>query len=64
MLILGRKVGDTIQIGPDIEIMVARISDGYVRIGITAPHDMNIMRGELLKQPRPAEAACDVEGNT
>ena len=63
MLVLGRKVNQTIQIGPDITLTVVRLTDGAVRLGVEAPRDVVVLRGELLN-PLPAEAACDVKGNT
>lgn len=49
MLILSRKVGETIQIGRDITIMVTQVRRGEVRIGISAPDGVDILRGELHK---------------
>ena len=51
MLVLGRKVGEVICIGPDIEVMVTNICEGrLVKLGITAPREVNIARSELLKR--------------
>ena len=51
MLVLGRKVGEVICIGPDIEVMVTEIGDrGLVKLGITAPREVNIARSELLER--------------
>lgn len=47
MLVLSRKIGDTIRIGDDIEIVVSRISGNRVTIGIDAPKDVRILRGEV-----------------
>jgi len=47
MLILGRKEQETILIGNDITISVEQINKGMVRIGIDAPKDIMILRGEL-----------------
>ncbi|MEX0793113.1 MAG: carbon storage regulator [Pirellulaceae bacterium] len=47
MLVLSRKIGDTIRIGDDIEIVVNRISGNRVTIGIDAPKDVRILRGEV-----------------
>jgi len=49
MLVLTRKTNEAIQIGPDIEVMVARIADGQVRLSIKAPPDVQITRTELLE---------------
>lgn len=47
MLVLSRKMTETIHIGPDIAITVCRIGPNSVRIGVTAPKDVVIVRGEL-----------------
>ena len=48
MLILGRKVGDTILIGDGIKIVVLASDRGGVRLGIEAPADITILRGEIV----------------
>ncbi len=40
---------DTVHLGNDITIVVARIGEGKVRLAITAPDAMHILRGELLR---------------
>lgn len=47
MLVLTRKQSETIQIGDSITITVLRMKGKAVRIGIQAPHDYNVIRGEL-----------------
>ncbi len=47
MLVLSRKAGDEIIIGDDIRVVVSQISGGRVSIGIQAPRDIHIVRGEL-----------------
>lgn len=48
MLILGRKVGDSILIGDDIRVVVLANDRGGVRIGIEAPPNVTILRGEIV----------------
>lgn len=50
MLILSRKVDQEIVIGEGIRIVVTRISGNRVSIGIQAPAQTSIMRGECLEQ--------------
>ena len=50
MLILGRKVGDSILIEGGIRIVVVSCDRGGVRIGIDAPAEMKILRGEIAQQ--------------
>jgi carbon storage regulator len=48
MLVLTRRIDESIQIGPDITITIVRMRPGSVRIGIEAPEGLGIARGELL----------------
>jgi carbon storage regulator len=57
MLILTRRVGETVVIGEDIVVTVLSIKGNQVRIGVQAPKDVAVHREELLKRQRPAEAA-------
>ena len=47
MLVLSRKVGERIQIGENITIVVNRVVGNRVTIGIEAPSDVRIVRSEL-----------------
>ena len=47
MLVLSRKTGDRIQIGPDITLTIVKVTGGTVRIGIDAPPHICIVREEL-----------------
>lgn len=47
MLVLSRKAGEHLQIGPDICVTVLEICKDRVRIGIEAPEDVRIIRTEL-----------------
>ena len=47
MLVITRQVGETIIIGDNIEVKVTRVDDGRVRLGITAPRDISVHRGEI-----------------
>ena len=47
MLVLSRKSGESINIGGDIEVKVLDICGGRVRLGFSAPLDVNIQRQEI-----------------
>ena len=47
MLVLSRKVNETIKIGDDIEIRILEVKGDTIRIGIEAPKSVDILRGEL-----------------
>lgn len=48
MLILQRKPGESLVIGGDISITVVSVDGGRVRLAISAPQDVPILRSELL----------------
>ncbi len=50
MLVLSRKAGEILSIGPDITIEVVSVDGDRVRLGINAPKDTRIFRKELLDQ--------------
>ena len=56
MLVLTRKPAETIRIGDDIVIKVIKTARGAVKIGIDAPDNVRVIRGELLEK-LPATAA-------
>jgi len=47
MLVLSRKQGEQLMIGDDIVLTINRISGNRVAIGLEAPRDIRIVRGEL-----------------
>ncbi|WP_029889888.1 carbon storage regulator CsrA [Polycyclovorans algicola] len=47
MLILTRKVGETITIGEGVLVTVLAVKGGQVRLGIDAPRDVAVHRGEV-----------------
>jgi carbon storage regulator len=54
MLVLTRKEAETICIGENIVIRVTRIGGTSVKIGIEAPDNVRVLRGELvLEEPVP-----------
>jgi carbon storage regulator CsrA len=60
MLVLTRKKEQKIQIGRHVTVTILRVRGGAVRVGIEAPPDMKILRGELSPFPashEPRQAA-------
>lgn len=49
MLVLARKKGQAIIIGRDIKIVVSEVNGETVRLGITAPLEMDIFREEIYE---------------
>jgi carbon storage regulator len=62
MLILTRRIGETVMIGDDVETTVLDVRGNQVRIGITAPRNVPVHRGEVyerIKRQRQANAGED-----
>ena len=52
MLILTRKLGESIQVGDNIKITVLDDKHNQVKIGINAPDDVEIWRDEIYEKMR------------
>ncbi|TFH50305.1 MAG: carbon storage regulator CsrA [Lysobacterales bacterium] len=52
MLILTRKVGESIMIGETVEVKVLGLRAGQVKIGIEAPKDLKVHREEIYQRIR------------
>lgn len=50
MLVLTRKVGQSIVIGDDIEVVVLEVRGEQVRVGIRAPKNVAVHRKEIYEQ--------------
>ncbi|WP_373073281.1 carbon storage regulator CsrA [Sulfurimonas sp.] len=61
MLVLARKVDESIQLGDDIILKVISIDKGVVKLGIEAPKDVNIIRSELLENVKDSNVASSKE---
>lgn len=47
MLVLSRTIGEQIVIGNKVTVVVSRVAGNRVMLGIQAPADVHIVRGEL-----------------
>ena len=54
MLVLRRKKAETVVVDGRIQIKVLRISRNAISLGIDAPGDVTIWRGELEQEEEPA----------
>ncbi len=52
MLVLSRKVGDKLVIDGNITVEVVKIQGNRISLGIVAPTDVKILRGELTQSKR------------
>lgn len=50
MLVLTRKVGESIRIGDEIEIVVTAVDQNKVRIGVKSPRSIPVYREELYRR--------------
>ena len=62
MLILTRKVNESILIGDNIEIRVSRIDGDTAKIGISAPRDISIVRKEVVHAIADSNRSAAVSG--
>jgi carbon storage regulator len=63
MLILSRRAGESLTIGDEITITVVGINGNQVRLGITAPREVRVLRDEIYQaiqeENRAAATASD-----
>jgi len=61
MLVLSRKIGETIWIGDNVEIVVTEVKGDQVKLGIKAPRNIDVIRGELRKEVSESNLAAVVQ---
>jgi carbon storage regulator len=52
MLILTRRVGETVMIGDDVTVAIVGVRGNQVRIGVNAPKDVAVHREEICERIR------------
>ncbi len=60
MLILTRRVGETLMVGDDVTVTVLGVKGNQVRIGVNAPKDVSVHREEIYQRIQREKAE---EGN-
>ena len=63
MLVLARKLDESIVIGDNITVKIISIDKGVVKLGIDAPKDISIVRNELLEDVKDSNIAASKEGS-
>ena len=59
MLILTRKIGETVVIGDNITMTVLGVKGSQVRLGINAPRDVSVHREEIYMRIHDAEESIE-----
>jgi carbon storage regulator len=58
MLILTRRVGETVMIGNDITVTVLGVKGNQVRVGVNAPKEVAVHREEIYERIKREEQAA------
>jgi carbon storage regulator len=61
MLILTRRVGESVVIGDDVAVTVLGVKGNQVRIGVTAPKDVTVHRQEIYERIKKEETGEPAE---
>ncbi len=64
MLVLSRKRGEKISVGSDVVITILSLSPTRAKIGVEAPDDVRVRRGELVERDQLVVADATVGGAT
>ena len=64
MLVLARKIGETIRIGDDITVRVVDVQRGQVRLAIDAPREIAVHREEIWSVVREQNVRSAALGET
>ena len=67
MLILTRRIGESVHIGDDIRLTILGVRDSQVRIGINAPKEIPVHREEIyyrIKHEQEMRSATQASGES
>ena len=64
MLILTRRIGETLMVGDDVTITVLGVKGNQVRIGVNAPKDVAVHREEIYERIQSEKAGNDAKNET
>ena len=62
MLILTRRVGETLMIGDEVTVTVLGVKGNQVRLGINAPKDVSVHREEIYERIKREQTEGNVSG--
>lgn len=64
MLILTRRVGETLMVGDDVTVTVLGVKGNQVRIGVNAPKDVAVHREEIYDRIKNEENDSNATGSS
>ena len=63
MLILNRRVGETLMVGDEVTVTVLGVKGNQVRIGVNAPKEVPVHREEIYQRIQREKDGGEVNGN-
>lgn len=64
MLILTRRIGETLMVGDEVTVTVLGVKGNQVRLGVNAPRDVAVHREEIYQRIQSEKAAENSEGDS